>query len=179
METSKIYSMVYDSPKYGNNGLGEYLGEFKRIKQLREDGWVDDFIGVNVETNEVCIILSREMCGYGGGMASEVIPIPELMVKDMSIYESLSKSMKEAIEFENGDISKARVIVIHNEETIDNSSSIRIKTFKNLVNSLPDDGEIRIEISKNYEYGIRKSLENIDSISKSGKVFIIRCSVDI
>ena len=81
MEVSKIYSMIYDSPKYGNNGLGDYLGEFRKVKQLREDAWVDDFIGVNTKTEEVCLILSREVCGYGGGIAYEVIPVPELMLK--------------------------------------------------------------------------------------------------
>lgn len=80
-EVSKIYTMIYDSPKYGNNGYGEYLGEFRRIKQLRDDAWVDDFIGVNVETNEVCIILSHERKGCGGGIAYEVIPIPEVTLK--------------------------------------------------------------------------------------------------
>lgn len=74
MEVVKIYSMVYDSPKYGNNGLGDYLGEFRKVKQLREDAWVDDFIGINTETNEQCVILSREVKGYGGGMRYEVIP---------------------------------------------------------------------------------------------------------
>jgi hypothetical protein len=73
--------MIYDSKEYGNNGYGDYLGEFKRVKQLREDAWVDDFIGVNTKTEEVCLILSREVCGYGGGIAYEVIPIPELMLK--------------------------------------------------------------------------------------------------
>lgn len=81
MEVSKIYSMIYDSKEYGNNGYGDYLGEFKRVKQLREDAWVDDFIGVNTKTEEVCLILSREVCGYGGGIAYEVISIPELMLK--------------------------------------------------------------------------------------------------
>jgi hypothetical protein len=80
-EVSKIYTIVYDSPKYGNSGYGDFLGEFKRIRQLREDAWVDDFIGINVKTNEVCLILSREVKGYGGGIAYEVIPIPELHLK--------------------------------------------------------------------------------------------------
>lgn len=81
METTKIYSMIYDSEKYGNNGYGDYLGEFKKVKQLREDAWVDDFIGVNTETDEVCLVLSREVCGYGGGIAYEVITVPELTLK--------------------------------------------------------------------------------------------------
>ena len=81
MEVSKIYSMIYDNKERGNNGYGDYLGEFKRVKQLREDAYVDDFIGVNTETDEVCLILSREVCGYGGGIAYQVIPIPELTLK--------------------------------------------------------------------------------------------------
>ena len=39
-----------------------------------------DFLGVDVENN-VFLILSREICGYGGGIAYEVIPIPELTIR--------------------------------------------------------------------------------------------------
>ena len=78
MKVVKIYSMIYDSQKYGDNGYGKYLGEFKKVKQLREDFYVDDFIGVNTETNELCVVLSKEVCGYGGGIAYEVVPIPEV-----------------------------------------------------------------------------------------------------
>lgn len=78
METSKIYSMIYDSPKYGNNGYGDYLGEFRRVKQLREDAWVDDFIGINTDTNELCVIISREVCGQGGGIAYKVTPVKDI-----------------------------------------------------------------------------------------------------
>lgn len=84
METTKVYSMVYDNPERGNNGLGEFLGEFRKVKQIREDTYVDDFIGVNIANGEVCMILSREVCGYGGGIKYEVIPIPELMERDDS-----------------------------------------------------------------------------------------------
>jgi hypothetical protein len=80
-DTVKIYSMVYDSTAYGDNGLGSYLGEFKKIKQLREDAWVDDFIGLNTETQEICLIFSREITGHGGGIAYEVMPLPELTIK--------------------------------------------------------------------------------------------------
>ena len=81
MEVRKIYSMIYDSLSYGDNGLGKYLGEFKVVRQLREDAWVDDFIGINTETFGICLILSKEVCGYGGGIAYEVIPMPELMLR--------------------------------------------------------------------------------------------------
>lgn len=79
MEVFKeIYSMVYDSPSYGNNGLGDYLGKFRKVNQLREDAWVDDFIGINVETEELCVILSREVCGRGGGIAYRVVPVKDI-----------------------------------------------------------------------------------------------------
>ena len=107
METFKLYSMIYDSPKYGNNGLGDYLGEFKNIKQLREDAYVDDFIGVNVETNEVCLVLSREVCGYGGGIAYQVIPIPELRLCDESISISQLTSCQDCDNY-NWDMPQCR-----------------------------------------------------------------------
>lgn len=75
METVKLYSMIYDTKIYGNEGLGDYLGEFKRVRQLREDFYVDDFIGINIETNELCLILSREVKGIGGGISYQVYPI--------------------------------------------------------------------------------------------------------
>lgn len=74
----EIYSMIYDSPSYGNNGLGDYLGKFRKVKQLREDAWIDDFIGVNTETGELCVILSREVCGHGGGIAYRVVPVKDI-----------------------------------------------------------------------------------------------------
>ena len=39
-EFKEMYSMIYDNPKYGNNGLGTYLGKYKCVKQLREDAWI-------------------------------------------------------------------------------------------------------------------------------------------
>lgn len=87
MEVVKIYSMIYDSSKYGNNGFGDYLGEFKKVQQLREDAWIDDFIGINIETNERCLILSREVCGYGGGIAYIVIPFKDITEP---VYEGIA-----------------------------------------------------------------------------------------
>ena len=92
MESIKIYSMIYDNSERGNNGLGEFLGEFRKVKQLREDTYVDDFIGVNAETGEVCVILSEEVCGIGGGIRYEVVPIPgyedylQTRVEKLEIY---------------------------------------------------------------------------------------------
>ena len=69
--------MFYDSPLYGNNGRGEYLGKFKHLKQIRDDFYVDDFIALNLETNELCIVLSREIKGHGGGIKYIVTPLNE------------------------------------------------------------------------------------------------------
>ena len=83
----EVYSMLYDSTERGNNGLGKFLGKFHIIKQIRDDAYVDDFIGQNIENEEICLILSREVCGKGGGIAYEVIPLPELTVKNEVKYE--------------------------------------------------------------------------------------------
>ncbi len=77
MEVVKIYSMIYDSSEYGNNGFGDYLGEFRHVRQLREDFYVDDFLAINIKTNELCLILSREIKGQGGGISYQVYPIKD------------------------------------------------------------------------------------------------------
>jgi hypothetical protein len=61
METIKLYSIVYDDKKRGNNGFGDYLGEFKHVKQLREDFYVDDFLAVNTENNEATRPTARNL----------------------------------------------------------------------------------------------------------------------
>ena len=78
METTKLYSMYYDNKELGNKGLGDYLGEFRHVRQLREDFYVDDFLAVNTETNELCLILSREIKGVGGGISYTVHPMKTL-----------------------------------------------------------------------------------------------------
>ena len=88
METTKLYSMYYDNKELGNNGLGDYLGEFRHVRQLREDFYVDDFLAVNTETNELCLILSREIKGVGGGLGYSVHPMKTL--GDYKIKSDLS-----------------------------------------------------------------------------------------
>ena len=98
-EVSKIYSMVYDDPnKYG---YGEYLGEFQRIKQLVEDAWVDNFIGINTQTNELCLILSTEVKGCGGGIAYKVFPLNEYK-HDIHGYTSIAEWVIAVYDFEDG-----------------------------------------------------------------------------
>lgn len=75
METVKLYSMIYDDKTKGNDGFGDYLGEFKHIRQLREDFYVDDFLAINTETNELCLVLSREVKGIGGGISYQIYSI--------------------------------------------------------------------------------------------------------
>lgn len=87
MAAEKLYSMIYDSKEYGNDGLGDYLGEFKHVRQLREDFYVDDFLAINTENNELCLILSREVKGVGGGISYQVYPIKN---RDNPIYGEIS-----------------------------------------------------------------------------------------
>lgn len=77
-----VYSMVYDSPERGNNGYGDYLGTFNVIQQITEDGWDDTFIAQDVKTNEICLILSHEVCGFGGGISYQVYPLPSITLKE-------------------------------------------------------------------------------------------------
>lgn len=87
-DTSKLYTMHYDDPNKGVNGHSAvYLGEYEVIFQIAEDAWVDDFVGKNVETGEICIIKSTEIKGVGGGIAYECIPVPTEAI--MKMYESL------------------------------------------------------------------------------------------
>lgn len=77
MEALKLYSMIYDDKTKGNNGLGDFLGEFKHVRQLREDFYVDDFLAIDTKTNELCLVLSREVKGIGGGISYQVHPIKD------------------------------------------------------------------------------------------------------
>jgi hypothetical protein len=72
MGSFKLYERYYDNP---NRKPENYLGEFYNIHQLRDDCYVDDFIAVNAETNQVCVVLSTEFKGIGGGIGYEVFPL--------------------------------------------------------------------------------------------------------
>ena len=67
---------------------------------------------------------------------------------------------------------------ILNKEDIEfDSYVISLRRFKNLVNKLPDDGEVRIAVEKHYDDGrVRGSLEKIDGFKIQGKVLVIECS---
>lgn len=77
-----VYSMIYDNPERGNNGYGEFLGKFKPIQQITYGGWDDTFIGQNVDTKEICLILSHEVCGFGGGISYQVYPLKGLILNE-------------------------------------------------------------------------------------------------
>lgn len=52
---------------------------------------------------------------------------------------------------------------------------IDISQLKRLINALPDDGKIIIEVVKNYPDKIRCSHEELRGYRKAGKVFILEC----
>ena len=57
------------------------------------------------------------------------------------------------------------------------SYMLSVQKLKNLINKLPDDGEVRIAVEKHYDDGrVRGSLEKIDGFKMQGKVLVIGCS---
>lgn len=57
------------------------------------------------------------------------------------------------------------------------SFMVSIERLKRFINKLPDDGEVRIEVTKHYDDGrVRHSLEKMDAFKLQGKVLIIGCS---
>lgn len=53
---------------------------------------------------------------------------------------------------------------------------VSVRRFKNLVNKLPDDGKIMIEVEKYYGDRTRLSLDKVDGFKLQGKVLIIACT---
>lgn len=84
-EIREVYSMLYDSPQRGDNGRGERLGAFRVVQQITEDGWEDTFIGENVDTHEISLILSHEVCGFGGGISYQVYPLHKLILNESTV----------------------------------------------------------------------------------------------
>lgn len=84
-EIRNVYSMIYDSRSYGTNGYGKLLGKFRVIQQITEDGWEDTFIGQDVETEELCLILSHEVCGFGGGISYQVCPLHNVTLNESGV----------------------------------------------------------------------------------------------
>ena len=53
---------------------------------------------------------------------------------------------------------------------------VSVRRFKNLVNKLPDDGKIMIEVEKDYSDKIRFSLDKVNGFRLQGKVLVITCT---
>ena len=56
---------------------------------------------------------------------------------------------------------------------------VSIRRFKNLVNKLPDDGEIRIEVEKDYGDRTRFDLVKVDGFNLKGRVLVIACTTNV
>lgn len=56
---------------------------------------------------------------------------------------------------------------------------VSLRWFKQLVNKLPDDGKVMIEVEKDYGDRTRLSLEKVDYFKLQGKVLIIACTTKI
>ena len=59
------------------------------------------------------------------------------------------------------------------------SPMISVERFKRFVNKMPDDGQIRIEVRKDYGDRERLSLERIDAFALKGKVLVIGCTTKV
>lgn len=78
----KIYDRLFDNKERGDNGRGEFLGEFDVVKQIREGIYLDQFIGKDTD-GRLFFIDGKEVCGYGGGMRYEVFDL-ELTAADVA-----------------------------------------------------------------------------------------------
>ena len=67
-------------------------------------------------------------------------------------------------------------ITLTKEDIESDDYLVSLRRFKNLVNKLPDDGKIMIEVEKDYGDRTRLSLDKIDSFKLQGKVLIIACT---
>ena len=56
---------------------------------------------------------------------------------------------------------------------------VSIRWFKQLVNKLPDDGKVMIEVEKDYGDRTRLSLEKVDYFKLQGKVLVIACTTNV
>jgi len=73
----EVYDMNYDSKERGNNGKGNFLGKYKVLEIIYEDIYDEQWYGLNIETNKICLIIGSEVCGYGGGIRFEVENVEE------------------------------------------------------------------------------------------------------
>lgn len=79
-EVRKVYDRFYDDQSKQPNA--KLLGTFQVIEQIEEDGWDELFIGRNVDTEEVCLIMGREVCFIDSGTAYTIFPLKHLCVKE-------------------------------------------------------------------------------------------------
>ncbi len=56
---------------------------------------------------------------------------------------------------------------------------IDIVKLKRLINKLPDDGKILIEVTKCYPDKTRQSREELRGYRKMGKVFVLECKTAV
>lgn len=59
------------------------------------------------------------------------------------------------------------------------SYMVGVERFKRIVNKLPDDGQIRIEVTKDYGDRKRLSLAQVDVFALKGKVLFLGCTIDV
>lgn len=76
-------------------------------------------------------------------------------------------------------MEKKMDMVLTKADIESNSYLVSMQRFKNLVNKLPDDGRIMIEVEKDYGDRTRFSLDKMDAFRLQGKVLIIACTTKV
>ena len=57
--------------------------------------------------------------------------------------------------------------------------NLDLDRLKRMINSLPDDGKILIEVTRNYSDMTRKSNEELIGFRKMGKALILQCETNV
>lgn len=110
-----LYQMYYDDKTKGIDGHDDILlGNFGKIEQIKEDGWVDVFIAEN-EFGEVFMILSYEIKGIGGGIRYSIKKLKEIQAKPDQVIKTDLENYIELLEKSGIKYTKCDAFVEHKE----------------------------------------------------------------
>lgn len=83
------------------------------------------------------------------------------------------------LDIKKENVNKKLDLIMRKEDIEQDSYLISLSRFKRLVNKLPDDGEIKIEVEKDYGDKKRVSLEKVDCFRLRGKTLYIACTTNV
>lgn len=79
-----IHRRIYDNPidENGKEKPNELLGNFKVIQQISEDMYAEQFIGLNVDDNQIYLVEGSEVSYKNGGVRYQTTLLTGLKVKE-------------------------------------------------------------------------------------------------